>query len=353
MGLWVLILGFPATAADLPEDKTKAVILAYHRVGEDHIPDQNLTLDQFLAHVQEMKNGNYNVLPLSEIIDAIQTDAELPERTIAITFEGAYRSAIQNAAPLLIENNIPFTVFYAAGPLDQNDAVYASWAELKNLDKKVDVEIETLPAIYTHTAHLSQKGMLKNINRARQRHREEFNREATFLAYPFGEYSAQLQELAKTQGYRAAFGLHSGAIHASADIYTLPRFSMTESYGDLERFRLVTNAYPLPINDLEPSDPYLQENDFFTGFTLNEALTPQSDQLSCFISGGGKADIETLGPRIEIRSNTLPTDQTRIRLNCTMPGPISEDDEQKWRWLGLLYHRSNIPQQDEPPAPRE
>ncbi len=329
-----------AGSKTIPEDKSKAVILAYHRIGEDHLTDQNLTSEQFRTHIHEIKNGNYNIQPLSKIIQALRSDTPLPPQTIAITFEGAYRSAIENAAPLLLENEIPFTIFYAANTLDQKDPSYAKWNDLKALQRKTNVELATLPASYNHLSHQSKQDMLVNINKARQRHREEFNNEVEFLSYPYGEYSSQLQELAKSQGYNAAFGLHSGAAFSGSDFYALPRFSMTELYGNLERFRMVTRAHPLPVHDIEPEDPYLKDKNFFTGFTLTAPLSTEAQELSCFISGQGKALMEILENRVEIRSETNLSAQTRIRLNCTMPGPHSEDDEPQWRWLGLLYHRA-------------
>ncbi|MEZ5813761.1 MAG: polysaccharide deacetylase family protein [Alphaproteobacteria bacterium] len=356
----VAALTHPAAAANIPEDSSKAVILAYHRIGEDHLPDQSLTQEQFRQHLQELKNGNYNILPLNQIIEALQNAAPLPPRTVAITLEGAYRSSIENAAPLLLKNAIPFTVFYASDTLDQKDPAYADWKELKTLKRKEIVEIETLPASYNHIAHQPKQYILAGINKARQRHREEFATETTLLSYPYGEYSEELQTLAKSQGYTAAFGLHSGAAYAGSNLYTLPRFSMTELYGDLERFRMITNAYPLPVQDIEPQDSYLKKTGpFFTGFTLPESLQNQSGDLSCFISGQGKAEIETLGNRIEIRANEDLSGQTRIRLNCTMPGPVSENDENTWRWFGLLYHRpeenliTSNPEPNEPLQPQE
>lgn len=331
-------------SAQIPEDKTKAVILAYHRIGEDHLPGQSLTIEQFNQHIQEIKGGNYNILPLSQIIEAIQTKAVLPPNTLAITFEGAHRSAIEKAVPLLLESKIPFTLFYASDSLDQNDPGYASWYDLKALKRKPGVEIATLPAVYSHTARQPEQTILASLNKARQRHREEFQQEAAFLSYPYGEYSVELKKLAKSQGYTAAFGLHSGATYSESDLFALPRFSMTELYGDLERFRMVTRAHPLPVNDLEPANTDLGAQRFHTGFTLPKGLQNKTENLSCFISGQGKALIEKFeGGRIEIRTEEILTDQTRIRLNCTMPGPLSEDDEIQWRWLGLLYHRAEQP----------
>lgn len=129
-----LIYTNPAPAANaLPEDRSKAVILAYTRIGEDDKPDESLTEEQFIAHIREIKTGGYHVLPLPDILDHLENNRPLPPLTLAITLDGAYRSAMQNAVPHLLAENLPFTVFYAADPLDQHDSDYASWQDLKSL----------------------------------------------------------------------------------------------------------------------------------------------------------------------------------------------------------------------------
>lgn len=322
-------------APSIPEDQSKAVILAYHRIGEDSYPDTNLRTEQFLEHLQEIKQGNYNVIALPELLNAFENKEKLPPRTIAITFEGAYRSAFENAIPHLLDAEVPFTVFYASNNAEQNRPSYVDWETLKSLHKNKTVTLGTLPASYSRITHDNEQDVLITLNKARIKHREHFNEETDILSYPFGEYSQNLRSLAKQQGFKAALGLHSGASFPGSDIYALPRFSMTENYGNIERFRFVTNALPLPVTSVEPQNPDITGRDFAVGFTLPETL--KDAPLSCFMSGQEKPNIERLGTRIEIRSKEEK--QQRTRLNCTMQGPKSEEGTSQWRWFSLLLHR--------------
>ena len=75
--LAALLLSLPVThgaegAVPLPEDKYSAVILTYHRVGEEAWPDTNLRTDQFAEHIREITNGDYTLLPLDVIIEAVK-----------------------------------------------------------------------------------------------------------------------------------------------------------------------------------------------------------------------------------------------------------------------------------------
>ena len=90
VAMLVLLLSFlgSAFAAD------HAVILMYHRFGEDRLPSTNIRLDQFDAHLEKLSNGNYSVWPLAKIVSHLQKDMPLPDRTVAITIDDAYLSVL-------------------------------------------------------------------------------------------------------------------------------------------------------------------------------------------------------------------------------------------------------------------
>lgn len=317
------------------EDKSAATILAYQRIGEDNLPESNLSRQQFEDHINEITNGDYTVLPLPTIINALKSATPLPQRTLAITLDGGFRSAYDNAVPLLLKNNLPFTVFFPAGA--QQTQNHIGWKQLKSLSRKNGVTLGILPPSYNHITHLPPAEQKRQINIARANFRKHINTEARYFAYPFGETSTTLKNIIKTQNFDAAFALQSGVAHKKSDFTALPRFTMTDNYGDLQRFRLVTNALPFPATDIEPENPRLNTQTPTIGFTLPAYLENKQSALSCFISGQEKPDIEILGNRVEIRPKE-PLDARRTRVNCTLPASKDENDTPRWRWLGMLLH---------------
>jgi hypothetical protein len=114
---------------------------------------------------------------------------------------------------------------------------------------------------------------------------------------------------------------------------------MTEEFADLDRFRMTSQALPLPISDLEPESMILKSNPPFPGFTVSSSIQATDlKKMTCFASGIGKLTIQLLGHnRVEIR---FPKgfDDTRGRVNCTLPVPSADDPRDvRWRWLGFLY----------------
>lgn len=332
----LLVTALPERAiASIEADKSAVVIFAYQRIGEDSLPQANLTLELFRQHIDELTSGDYTVLPLPEVIEALENNRTLPQKTVALTFDGAFRSTYENAVPLLEEADLPYTLFIATDMADRQATSYMTWREIKSLERKDNVTIGILPAHYTDLSVLEHTEATGLINRAVSRYREVFDREPTFFAWPFGTYSADLKQHIKSYSFKAAVGQQSGVAHRQSDYYALPRFVMTQSYGDLDRFMLTSNALPLPAFDVVPDSTKLEDPHPNIGFTITPELKDLS-RLSCFISGHGKADINKINERVEIRLDQ-PLVAGRTRINCTMPdSTIIPGEQQHWRWFGML-----------------
>ena len=337
-----------AAHAAIPEDGHSAVILAYHRIGEDANPDSNISTAQFLSHIEEIEKGGYNVIPLPELVEGLRNNLEFPSRTIAITFEGGFRSALKNAIPELLNKKLPFTVFYSSDYADSEDADHIHWSDLRTLAAYNEVSFGVLPASYAR--HEEQEEIKRQINKARQRHREMLTTEAQFFSYPFGEYSTEYKDIVRTSGFKAAFGLQSGAVYGGSDLFALPRFTMTERYGDVERFRTAAQTLPFPVVDIEPEGTKLDGENPVIGFSVPSYLVSGLKSLSCFVTGQPEPDVEILGERVEIRVADAANVE-RLRVNCTLPGPANpEDDTPAWRWFGMLLVNETVEEPSQPPT---
>lgn len=323
-------------------DKHSAVLLSYHRIGEDLYPTNNLSIDDFHAQLQEIQTGDYTVLPVPEIIKSLKSGNTLPPQTVGIIFEGAYASAYKNAIPRLLKSRIPFTIFYASDMAERSSNEYMSISNITSLARYNFIDIGILPASYVHLYENSEEENERLVNKAKQKFRKYFKKDPKLFSYPYGEYNQNYLDFIKNHNFDAALSLQSGAIHYKSDFMTLPRFSMTEGYGDLERFRLISSSLPLPFTDISPNTT-LQDHDavISAGFTIPDEYKPLIKQISCFMSSKGRIDFEVLGEnRIEIREENLSRNE-RIRLNCTAPGVIEDGVVTRWRWFGMLLKFHN------------
>ncbi len=315
----------PAAAAG------SAVIVMYHRFGEDNIPGTNIRIDQFEAHLDELATGGYTVLPVPDIIAALRAGEALPDKTVGITIDDAYVSGYQEAWPRLEEAGFPFTLFVSTDPVDRGIRGYLTWDQIREL-AAAGVTIGHHSAAHAHMAYADAETNAADIARASRRFTEELGQVPELFAYPFGEYSRALRDAVAAAGFSAAFGQHSGVAHDGEDRFALPRFALNERYGELDRFEMVARALPLPVTDVTPSDPLLGPNPPPFGFTASAELD-NLDRLNCFDAAGERAVVvERLGARrFEVRIEA-PFPPGRARINCTLPAP-----EGRWRWFGIQF----------------
>jgi peptidoglycan/xylan/chitin deacetylase (PgdA/CDA1 family) len=322
--------------ATVAEDKSAAVIFVYQRVGEDSVPQGNISVDQFKEHIEELKKDGYAVLPLPKIIAAVKDGKPLPPKTVGITFEGAYQTTLSNAVPLLEEAQLPYTIFFAPDMLDNDSPGRMTWKQLLKLRKDGLVTFGLLPAAYEHMVNQTTEQNAALINRAMGRYREMLEEEPQFFAYPYGEFNAALKKQLASYKFTAVFGQQSGIVHSASDFMALPRFTMTDDFGDLDRFTLTANALPLPVSDVVPEDAIVTDNPPTIGFTVTPDIH-NLGKLSCFASSLGKLPLMLVGKnRVEIRPPQPFTDR-RTRINCTLPNEaITPGEPLNWRWFGML-----------------
>jgi len=342
------LLAVPAWAQDYGESYAPddgASIVMYHRFGEDDYPTTNIRLEQLDAHIAELKNGDYTVLSLGEIVTRLKAGKRFPLKSVGVTIDDAYRSVYTEAWPRFKKAGIPFTLFVATNPVDQGLSRYMTWEQIREIAADPLVTIGSQTASHLHMADNTDARNMADIEASNQRFRTELGYVPELIAYPYGEFSQRVIETVKRAGFVAGFGQHSGAFGATEilggdtgdtmdnDIYRLPRFAMNENYGNVARLRTAASALPIPVQDAIPQDTMVDPNGNppYIGFTLPQGLT-RTEQMACFSNHEGKLKLERLGPRIEVRmTQKLP--QGRTRLNCTMPA-----GEGRWRWFGMLLY---------------
>jgi poly-beta-1,6-N-acetyl-D-glucosamine N-deacetylase len=316
---------------------SSAVVIMYHRFGEAEYPSTNTTIEQLEQHIAELTSGPYTVLPVPEIIRRLANGDGVPERTVGITIDDAYRSIYTVAWPRFKAAGLPITIFASTAHLDGGSAQHLTWQQLREM-RQDGVSIGHHTVSHLHMPIANTARINKEITAAHARFEAELGFRPELMAYPYGEASSAIIAAVKKAGFIAAFGQHSGVIGNTDNQFYLPRFAMNEKYGDLNRLRLAINALPLRVTDITPPDPMITAepgagNPPPMGFTMNGEIG-NLEQLSCFLSHAGRAKVERLGPtRIEVRSEA-PFPKGRTRLNCTLPGP-----EGRWRWYGRQFYR--------------
>ena len=303
----------------------------YHKFGEEKYPSTNIRIEQFEEHLNEFSKKKYSVLPLSFIVDTIINDGELPDNTIGITVDDADRSFYTHGWPRLKEMGLPVTLFVNTESI-KNRKNYLNWDEIRQL-KNEGVTIGSHSHTHEHMASYNLDELIYEIETSNKIFLKELGSIPEMFAYPYGEVDEKFFQILKEYKFKVAFGQHSGVINETSNLYFLPRFSLNEKYGDIDRLKFISSTKGLGVYDFVPTNPHLSQNPPYIGFSLLDQTL--SNKINCFVydnNGLVESEIFKFNERIEIRLNRK-LNKGRSRLNCT-----AKDKDGNWRWFGHQFY---------------
>jgi hypothetical protein len=149
------------------------------------------------------------------------------------------------------------------------------------------------------------------------------------FAYPYGEYDAEMQKVIMDLGFLGAAAQYSGVISRYSDPFALPRFPMTETYGQMTAFIEKAKMNPLPVLEIIPNKTVSDKNppeltiQFVNlGFDL--------ERLQCFIQGGESTVNVKEGDSIWVEIAALQQLENRRHLyTLTIP----HQTKNEWYWF--------------------
>ena len=313
------------------EVKNSATVFMYHKFGVSKYPSTSVTIDQLNSHIKELTKEKYTIKSLDFIIDTILNDGDLPENTIGISVDDADKSFLEVGWPLFKKNNIPVTLFVTTGTISNNQK-YINWDQIRKL-KEEGVVIGAHSHTHTHMPDISIEEVRNEIETSNKIFLKELGELPTLFAFPYGETTDEIIELIKEYKFKVAFGQHSGIINETSNMYYLPRFSLNEKYGEIDRVKFAASSKGLGVYDFIPQNPTIKQNPPFIGFSLLDDKKAQS--LDCFVfDSKGQVDREVykFNERIEIRL-ARELSPGRSRMNCTV-----KDSDGNWRWFGHQFY---------------
>ena len=312
--------------------KNSATVFMYHKFGVSKYPSTSVTLEQFESHLSEFIKEKYNILSLEYIVDTIINDGELPDNVIGISVDDADKSFYEVGWPLFKKYNIPVTLFVTTGTIANNNKSYLNWDQIREL-KDEGVKIGAHSHTHAHMPDITLEEAKKEIEISNKIFLKEIGEIPSLFAFPYGETNSELMNLIKDYKFKVAFGQHSGVINEMSDMYYLPRFSLNEKYGEIDRVKFASSAKGLGVYDFIPTNPEIKENPPYIGFSLLDDKL--STSLNCFIfdmNGQVDKEIYKFNERIEIRLSR-DLSKGRSRINCT-----ARDSNGYWRWFGHQFY---------------
>jgi len=319
-----------------------SVILQYHHVSDTMPAVTSISPADFEAHMKHLKQNKFNVIPLSKMLSQLRKGEILLDNTIAITFDDGYKNNYTTAAPILEKYNFPYTIFVNPKMIDEKKSYVMTWQQIRKLTKKgATIANHSAEHLYLHH-QLENEALAQWQNRIKQdliqseeRIAQETGHNYKYLAYPYGEFNHELQNIIKELGF-IGIGQHSGAVGINSDFSRLPRFPASGIYANLKTLKTKLKSLPFNIIKLTNSESVTR----FSKPSLTMKLEIKDfnkSQFACYVSGQGKANIkwldnksvkQTIKKSVEI-SPIKDLGKGRSRYNCTAPS-ISKKGHFYW-----------------------
>jgi len=288
-----------------------AIALMYHRFDENKYPSTSISQKNFHSQLLYLKENNFNVLPITSLIDFFYHNKPLPEKSVFITVDDAYTSFYKFAFPVLKKFNFPFSIFLSTDFISKDGK--NDFMNLEMLREIKDNNGEIYNHSHKHQSFIKRplEEVEKDILKADKIIKENLGGFKKIISYPYGESNKSVEQLIQKLGYKIGFSQHSSPIHFDENKFNLPRFSINDEYGELKRFKQIVNVKPLNFSFFEIKKKQEHNSTLEINFKSNFNLK----NINCFISDGIlKKEINDNFIRLELSKLSK---NKRYRLNCT------------------------------------
>jgi len=322
---WLSLISIGMLSSHSAAADDHAVILLYHHISETTPASTSVAPATFERHLDYLAQESYTVMPLGELVEALVTNAALPARAVALTFDDGYVSVYEEALPQLERRNWPFTVFVATDYLDDGYTGFMSWDQLRDLERRGG----TIANHSRDHAYLIRRDVGESQSAWRRRVRDnitasqarldaELERPLPLFAYPYGEFDSALETIVAELGY-VGLGQQSGPVGSLSDLRHLPRFPMATGFDSLESLAEKLRTRPLPVTVLAPRSRVLETGAPPPELRVKLPAGPyRREALTCYVAGQDAALIQWLGDVATIRARA-PLGSGRSKYNCTAP----------------------------------
>jgi peptidoglycan/xylan/chitin deacetylase (PgdA/CDA1 family) len=195
--------------------------------------------EEFSAQLGWFHKKGWQFLSAEALLDALNGNGALPEKSVLVTFDDAYESLLGNALPILKRFSAPAVVFaptqfvgttnlfdHGVEPIER----IADWKTLADLED-AGISVESHGYSHRSFSSLSSIQIQQELEFSRDAIRKNLGKDSRMFAFPYGDCgadSAAVESAIKQAGYDMAF-LYGGGAFDSRQMHSplfLPRLAM-------------------------------------------------------------------------------------------------------------------------------
>lgn len=191
-------------------------ILCYHKLGPERNSPLTTPPDVFTHQMKYLKDNGYRAITPADLLGFLEYRTQIPRKSVLITFDDGYKSVYDIAWPILKKYQFTATVFVYTDYVGVSKKAL-SWDDLRELKahgftigshtvSHADLT-EKEPGEETDMFYLRIKKELLLSKKIIDR---QLDQDTISLAFPYGRYSPEAMEAAKSVGYSVAVTVDRG-----------------------------------------------------------------------------------------------------------------------------------------------
>ncbi|EHQ88020.1 polysaccharide deacetylase family protein [Desulfosporosinus youngiae] len=213
-------------------------VLYYHSVMLEEGNEVRMPPDQFEAQMAYMREQGYESVTLDQLYQAFYKGGALPAKPFVITFDDGYEDNYTTAFPILKKHGFTAAVFMVSSYI--NGEGFLSWSQLKELTAN-GWEIEGHTANHPYLSKMDKAAVLNELKSSKELIEKELGQTVNYIAYPYGDYNANIVQAVKDTGYLMAFTTERGWSNLNLDEWHLQRVYCFANMGLKEFSRRLQN----------------------------------------------------------------------------------------------------------------
>jgi peptidoglycan/xylan/chitin deacetylase (PgdA/CDA1 family) len=231
------------------EQQVYIPIIMYHQVKYNNLSKDVISPYEFESDLKYYKDNNYNTITMTQLIDYVYNDVDLPPNPIILSFDDGYLSTYKNVFPLLkkydakiVLSIIGRSVDLFSKVVDNNiDYAHITWDQVSEMQQSGLVEIQNhsynLHKICNGRYGCGQKScesivdyekiLEEDIMLLQDKIQAVINIAPNTFTYPYGKFSDTSEDILKNLGFMATisstFGMNVIIKNAPDTLFGLKR----------------------------------------------------------------------------------------------------------------------------------
>ncbi len=203
-------------------------MLCYHTISPTPQAEYTVSTEAFMIQMNYLAKEGYQGLSVAQLVEGIKKKS-LPEKGVVISIDDGDQSAYFVAWPVMKQAKLPCSLYVYTSRIDrQRGLTRAQLIEMAQGGVEIGCHTKTHPHLTPPKKMKSWKKLtnlqLKDeIVGSKQVLENWLSQSVRFLAYPYGLYNQEVEDLAVHAGYEAMLTLDGGNNTVDTSPYRLKR----------------------------------------------------------------------------------------------------------------------------------